>query len=176
MTLVVETGTGISTADAYATIVGVSEYNTAYVGDTAWSALDSAVQERYIRRATQFLDSEYQNSFVGKRANAAQSLEWPRADADGSNGQSWDSDEMPTQLLQATAEAALKLVSNTDFYTDVTETSGVEVSKKEKVGPLEVAVSYVNPEYSSFFESIRSILSPLLTSGSSDGVSFVDRG
>jgi len=176
MALVIETGAGLANADAYVAIAYVDAYNTAYVGNADWAAIvDTAIKERYIRRATQFINREYQNSFVGERGSSDQALEWPRTSAIGSNGQVFDSDEIPDALSQGTAEAALKLTESDDFFTDVTEQTGSETRKKEKVGLLEVDVSYVNPSSKKFFESINSTLAPVLLDGGSTSVGFVDR-
>lgn len=77
MSLIVETGGGLSNADAYADVATVAVYAAAR-GLTFGSG-DSPISEAAIRRATAYIDATYRSRFPGYRLHGRmQALEWPR--------------------------------------------------------------------------------------------------
>lgn len=92
MTLVVEDGTGMTTADGYTSAVDflarVVKYGLAYVnvddptGAWIFEKTDEEV-EGAIRRGTFYLDGQYHDLWHGARSTAEQALDWPRAGVPG---------------------------------------------------------------------------------------------
>lgn len=74
MTLTVEDGTGLTSANTYASVAVADAYHTA-MGNTTWTGTDAS-KEIALRRATQYLDNRY--SYRGERLTSTQALEWPR--------------------------------------------------------------------------------------------------
>ena len=57
MSLIVEDGTGLDTAESYVSVVDAGTYCTAH-GLTAWTGTDG-VKESALRNATQYIDTMY---------------------------------------------------------------------------------------------------------------------
>lgn len=107
MALVLETGAGLPNSNSYATEAMADAY-AADRGNTTWT--DSADdKEAALIRATAAIDAQYRGRFAGWRTNNRdQALEWPRADAYDADDNLIDSDEIPTEIIQATIEAAFR--------------------------------------------------------------------
>jgi hypothetical protein len=124
MSLVLETGAGLPTANAYADVAFVDTYH-AERGAAGWSSLDAAAKDQAIVRATDAVDGMFRRRFSGFRAYPTQALEWPRVGASYSDGRliydevnqyptssrepSFDGvlSGIPLALKKAVAEAAL---------------------------------------------------------------------
>lgn len=136
MTLTVEDGTGLSNADAFASLSFVDAYHATY-GNSTWTGED-ADKEAAIRRATAYLSNSY--TWAGLRShNRDQALAWPRSGVCDNEGNGIDSNEMPVELLNATAEVALReLVTPGSMSPDFVASDQV---KREKIGQIEVEYS-----------------------------------
>lgn len=75
MSLTVEDGTGLATADSYASRADADAYHAAR-GNAAWAAASTDARDAALRKATQYLDTRYR--WVGNRSTLTQALEWPR--------------------------------------------------------------------------------------------------
>jgi len=128
MAFVVEDGTGLSTANAYASVAEV----TAYLADrneTAWAASSATVQQAAIVDATRYIDAHY-NFATGRRLLSTQALMWPRSGAFDFEGYSLSG--VPTVLKNACAELA-------NFaLTDDLNGSQDRQTVSETVGPISV--------------------------------------
>ena len=137
LTLVKETGAGLSTANSYATVAEATSYHEGHLYGTVWTAATAGQQASALVMATRLIDSLFR--FSGYRANEAQALQWPRAwvpDPDavpfapGPNPLAsnpfygfldWTS--MPADLVNATCELARVLL--TSDRTALTGTEGI---------------------------------------------------
>jgi hypothetical protein len=157
MTLVVEDGSGISTAESYISVAAAGTRHT-NLGNTAWTGTDAA-KESALRRATAHMEQAYRTRWKGTRLTRAQALSWPRygAIADG-----WDvpSTEVPTDVANACADLALKALAD-ELAPDVTR-----VAIREKVGPLEREYSPYSPQ-SPQYRAVDLALAPYLFGGAS---------
>ncbi len=129
MSIVVEDGTGKSTAESY---ISIADADTYFInrGITSWDALDNTDdKEPALRKATEYMINEYRQRWQGARLTEAQALDWPRV---GVVVGSWtvDSDSVPEIVARACAELALKSISD-ELQADLTQ--GV---LKEKVVPI----------------------------------------
>jgi len=84
MSIIVEDGTIIAGANAYASLVDVDTYHEDR-GNALWSAADDTAKEAAMLRATAGLESKYRQRWIGFKANhndatAPQNLAWPRRD------------------------------------------------------------------------------------------------
>lgn len=110
MTLIVETGTGSSIAEAYCSVGDASVYHSA-LGNTAWEDLDLEVQEQCLRKATAYMVGEYRLRWGGKRLNETQLLDWPRSlvpRKDVAAGAYYPNDAVPVEVKNACASLALR--------------------------------------------------------------------
>lgn len=131
MTLTVETGAGLSDADAYASIATVDAYATAR-GLTAWTGADAA-KEAAIREATVYLDTSY--SWKGAIELETQALSWPREGVTDKEGR--EVSGLPQRVIDACCELAVMKLS----AALVTSQSSAEIAS---VQAGSVAVTYVN--------------------------------
>lgn len=104
MALTVEDGTGVLGADSYASVESADAYHLAR-GNTAWTGTTSD-KEIALRRATAAIDQLHGANWIGQRIDIDQSLDWPRTLAYDARG--YLIDGLPTELVKATCEAALR--------------------------------------------------------------------
>ena len=76
LTLIKEDGTGLATANSYATVVEADSYFEAHLYASAWTAATAVTKAAALVMATRLVDSQYQ--FHGYRAHDTQALQWPR--------------------------------------------------------------------------------------------------
>ena len=80
MTIIVEDGTIVALANAYASLAAVDLFHEDR-GNTVWTAADDETKEAAMLRATAGLESKYRGRWVGFKADhnpAPQFLAWPR--------------------------------------------------------------------------------------------------
>lgn len=110
LTLTKETGTGLATANIYASAADGDDYHDGHLYATAWTAATLANREKALVMATRLIDGQYQ--FNGVKATGTQALQWPREacrDADSEDG--WvESNVVPNAVRDATCELARELL------------------------------------------------------------------
>lgn len=127
MPLTVEDGTGLATADSYASRADADTYH-AERGNAAWAAASTDARDAALRKATQYLDTRYR--WVGTRLTLAQALEWPRYFVPRIG---YPSGWPQTPVVHACIELALRAL-DTDLLAD---DEGRDVLS-ESVGPISV--------------------------------------
>lgn len=142
MALVVEDGTGLSTANSYLSEADADTYNTDHSVSTDWSGADSADKEKALRLATQYLDVRYDGRWKSYRSNEDQALDWPRWYAKDSDGYYWDTDQIPQRLKDATAELALRVIEGDTLFADITKPGTIK-SQSITVGPIKKSIEYM---------------------------------
>ena len=166
-TLIVEDGTEVANADAYATLVYIADYHDKN-GNAAWAAIaNDATRETYVRRATAYMLQAYRQRWKGYRRTSTQSLCWPRSfvylepfvhGAVGAYPYLVSDIIVPVEVKNACAEYALKAITETSLMPDATQNV-----KKEIVGPITI-------EYDAYsaqavrYSSVDAMLSPYLNS------------
>ena len=157
MALIVEDGTGLSTAESYISVVDADTYITAYKGtDATWDGATDGTKEIAARQATKYLDGVYR--WKGEIYSSEQTLDWPRNYVYNDRGLMETG--IPTALEQATAEVMFLIV------TGVTITENVDRSKqtkREKVDVIEVEYEAGASQQPSF-PIVNRLLSDLVTS------------
>ena len=159
MALIVEDGTGLSTAESYISVADATTYFSNR-GNTTWAAIATdALREAYLRLATEYMTQMYRSRWEGARYTEDQSLDWPRT---GVVRDSWsvDTDEVPVEVQRACAELALKQSAG-DLAPDLTQ--GVI---REKVDVIEVEYDKASPQYTRY-RAIDAMLKPYLNASSS---------
>lgn len=142
MTLIVEDGTGLATAESYLSVADATTYITNYVlsSGTWLTTATTAEKEKALRIASKYIDIQYHSRWKGYRTNDAQALDWPRYEVYDADDYLIASDELPQRLLQATAEMAIRALTS-DILTDITSSGSVS-AYRVKVGPIEESTEY----------------------------------
>jgi len=168
-TLIVEDGTIVANADAYATLVYIADYHEK-LGNAAWAALaNDATREGYVRKATAYMTQMYIERWKGYRVISIQSLDWPRAWVElpaSVFGGYVDQNTIPNEVKNACAELALKAKAD-DLMPDQTQNV-----KEEIVGPITIKYSEFSPQMVRY-SSIDAMLSPYLNSNGGVSVQLV---
>ena len=165
MALTVEDGSGLATADALVSLAFCDTYHTDR-GNTAWTGLD-ADKEGAIRRASFFLSNSY--AWEGRRVKGRnQALAWPRAGVSDAEGLGILSTEVPTEVQQACAEAALReLVTVGALTPDYTPS---ERQSSVKAGPVSVTFDLSRKDADAVrpvMLIVRDLIGPFLAGGNS---------
>lgn len=178
MALVVEDGTGIITADTWASLAEAKAYAKA-MGNTAFAEADNDVLEPALRRGVRYLDAVYQARYAGNRTYGAdvQRLSWPRKNIILDDGTPLDADFIPENLKLAQIEAAML-----EYVTPglLFPTGPVQVKQSVTVGPI--SVSYAEGSgggtvagKSPLFSTIDGLMYPLLDHNKTGSVAFLRR-
>lgn len=110
--LIIEDGTGLTDAQAYVSAADVALYAVAR-GKTF---TDDADGESAIVRATTWLDAAYK--WPGTRTHGRnQALQWPRTGAIDTDDYAIADDEIPSELIAASCEAAIREFLTPGFLT-----------------------------------------------------------
>ena len=123
MALIIETGTGATDSQSYASEAAFAAYATAR------GVSVSGTDTKLLITAMDYLESK---NFIGDKGTRAQALQWPRVNA-AIDGYYIDSDAIPQLLIDAQIEIALSIDAGTNPLATVDR--GV---KREKVDIIEV--------------------------------------
>jgi hypothetical protein len=105
---IVEDGSVVANANAYAAVAYVDTYHDDR-GHGSWAAFDDTKKQQCIVRATDYINKRFGRRFRGIRVHRGQVLQWPRFNVFDDDGLIlYNSDELPEELKQATAEYALR--------------------------------------------------------------------
>jgi len=157
MTLIVEDGTGLATAESYISVADADARHTAF-GNSDWTGATS-VKEAALRRATAHMEQAYRERWKGTRLRPDQGLSWPRY---GVVVDTWyvETTIVPAEVASACADLALKALAG-DLNADLTRTV-----IREKVGPIETEYAPNAPE-ATRYRAIDMALAPYLKAGGS---------
>lgn len=113
MALVVETGSGSSTAESYISVADTDTYFSTMRGDSSeyasdWTAATTAVKEACLRWATRLVDKYW--VWDGEKSTTTQKLRWPRSYVLDDEGDEIEGDEIPDDLKWSVAEQARALL------------------------------------------------------------------
>lgn len=161
MTLVIEDGTGKSTAESYASQAEYTAYWTIEGKEDAYD-FDVSEIEAALVAATRDIERRFYGLWVGQRTTKAQALSWPRlaSDADGFD---WTG-QIPPALKTAVIETAWLNLSGQDLRA-VQATQNIK-SQKIQAGSVVVEKVFANPDTKETqSEEIEKILAPILRSG-----------
>lgn len=141
MSLIVETGAGLVDAESYISEADTDAYHLNHTDSSDWSGATTEVKEDALRVATQYLDAVYRLRWLGRRTNETQRLSWPRMGAVDSDEYVLPSDDLPRQLEEACAEAALLHITEANGLLPPVSDPGIE-RENVAVGPLKSDITY----------------------------------
>lgn len=133
VTIVVETGAGLTTSNSYLSNADADTYNGARLYAEAWMAATEVNQSIALVWATRLLDENV--DWDGIKTDADQVLEWPRYEVYDKNGFVVASDAVPTFLKNATAELARMLLEG-----DLTAEDDTKGFSRIKAGEVELDI------------------------------------
>lgn len=171
MSLIVETGSGLSNAESFASVAEADTYVAAYTEDDAWlDSLDDQ-KERALRLATQAIEAEFASRWKGTRVSESQALSFPRADV-YFDGHTLSGTSIPTSLKRATIELALRFRGDPTTKLVPDDTSpGTLVRERIKVGSIEEDLTYDSggKGHSTLYKLVEYLLSPLTANSGTSG-------
>lgn len=142
-TFIVETGTGLSNANAFITIAEADQIMENYGNSTDWSNSTEAQKQNAIREATRYLNLQY--AFDGYKTLSTQALQFPRIYIYDEDGNAIDSNVLPERLKESCAYLALQERGGDTLLEDFDNESKVKKTK-DVVGPLTEEREYVHGE------------------------------
>lgn len=132
-----ETGTGSATATVWLSVVDANGYHDSHLFANSWHQADTATKEKSLIWATRLMTEYF--IFEGVKENKDNALEWPRIGATDRAGWSIDSDVIPQELKNATAELARHLIDEDRTLLAEDATSGF---KFMQAGSLKLAIDH----------------------------------
>lgn len=162
MSLIVEDGTGRSDAESYLSVADADTYHAAHGAPAAWTGASTGTKETALRTATDYLDSVYAEKWRGQPNLGTQRLAWPRY---GVTIDGWwqDYSVIPRALKEATAELALRnITETTGIMPDVSE-PGTIASESVGLGSLSKSTSYMGGKRQwKLFRRVEALVAKLL--------------
>lgn len=169
MTLTVETGAGLATADALISLAGFKARADA-LGRVYDGVYEDEAIEQAIRRGTNHTCNSF--GWQGFRTNArGQSLAFPRSGMVDSEGNGIDSDEIPIEVVNAVFELSWQELSDPFSLDPVFTSTGLV--KSEKVGSLAVEYALTNTSADGarpVLLTVRDMVSQFLAFGSGSSI------
>lgn len=131
MAVTIDATVGGESANSYLTLAEADTYHEERLFVTDWTGATDATKNTALVWATKMLD--YSFDWLGAKYTIEQALRWPRYGALDRDGQLFDSDEIPTEVKDATAELARLLIAS-----DRAGETGTEGLKRLKVDVIEL--------------------------------------
>lgn len=132
MALVVEDGSGLTNANAYASVAEVASRIAAMPEAEEWEGLDTTEKEKKIQDGTAFLDLYFR--YYGKPKTGTQALQWPRTKNWDNKGVLIPPGTVPEQLKQALVRVIAVWIQDPSLQERTVEEA--EQVSKWALGPL----------------------------------------
>ncbi len=143
MSLIVEDGTGVVGAEAYAAVTVIDAYWLARAHDpnaAIWAAATTPFKEGAAREATDFLDANYGPYYRGVRRGYVQGRLFPRSEALDDAG--YPLPDLPADLVAATCELSGRAVA-ARLAPDASSDAVIK-RFRETIGPLTEEIEYAD--------------------------------
>lgn len=170
ISVVVEDGTGIASANSYVSV----EFAREYAANRGVVLGDDDTVAAFLITATDYLSS-FEFKFVGHRTTEGQSLSWPRTDAYYGSGcfrkLVCGPNDIPTQIKSAQCQAVIAQASGLTLLPNISPTDFVT---EETVGPI--TTKYADPISAGIrpvLSAVDIMLQPLLSVSSGRGLKTV---
>jgi Putative DnaT-like ssDNA binding protein len=164
MALIVEDGTGLATAESFASRDEATAFQRGRADDTTWLDANVDAQEAALKEATTYLDGNF--DWVGSVSSLTQALGWPRAYVIDAEGRSVASDAVPQKVKDACCFLAAKAIVG----ALQPELAGATVTSK-RVASIAVTYSTGGDPAKRSFPEVRAMLKGLFNGSSGSGVS-----
>lgn len=160
VTMVVEDGTGLATANSYISIADADTYFTQQgTAGAAWAAPD-ALKTEYLVRAAAALDDLYGRKYISylpASDDTIQGLLWPRENVWDRHNRRIPAGNIPQEVKDAQCEMALLAQNGISLYPEGRAGNNI-LSESVAVGELSQSVTYQRqPEEQAMYENYRKI-------------------
>lgn len=145
VTIIKEDGTGLATANSYATLIEAETYleNTGRKSSGAWLTASADEKRAALIQGTDYLDQYYRRRYKGEIFSSVQRLEWPRNNLVDDLDVAIAPADIPEAIGNACIEYAFEAVAGSLAPTPQFDDTGREIkSKFEKVDVLEERTVY----------------------------------
>jgi len=167
MSLIVETGTGSTTAESLCSVAVADTYHISIGNESTWYFLSNAVKEQCLRKATAFMSGRYREKLAGTRKTTTQALDWPRYRVPmkdvrnyyGDWASYYDDASVPLTVQQACASLALR-ASTTTLNADQKR-----AKSSVTIGPISTTYDRFSP-IANQYKEIDAMMAPYLSGGS----------
>ncbi len=140
---IIEDGTGLADATAYADLAVADQYLENTDRKTAWRVFSSKERQAALIQGADYLDQKFRRAFKGERFSSTQRLEWPRNQVFDELGALVPAAEIPEDILNGSVEYAFEAAAAPLAPTPTTDASGLVVTgTKEKVDVLEESKTF----------------------------------
>lgn len=160
--VIVEDGTGLSTANSYVSVDDADTYFLEHGDPAGWTGSTTAQKETAVIVATQYIDALMALRWKGIRSNENQALAWPRSNVRDYDGFTLVSNAIPTKLIHASVEAAVRHRTETNGLLPDVATPGTIKSTSDQIGDLKTSVSYAGasqlPRFSIVLQLLRDLV------------------
>lgn len=163
MALIVEDGTGLSTAEAYDSVAGFKAYADKF--GFSYSAFTDTQIEQFLRQGARHMVQKFRLRWKGTRTTSTQALDFPRAGVSTvDNGAYYsgqyvvDPNTVPDDIKNANNIFAQKASAGVDLFAD-----GTQLAKREKIGQIEVEYEQGSRQRVQY-DSVEAMLQPYLSS------------
>lgn len=147
--LTVEDGSGLSTADSYASVETADAYVSSWYTSSSWDLLTVAEKEVALRKGTRGLDMKFFDQWLGMRATENQALDFPRRGiVFRDNGYRLADNILPQPVVHAAIELSVRYGAGEDPFADVTDPSLI-IEESVVIDVIEESVKYASPVLSS---------------------------
>lgn len=164
MTITVENGNGLATANSYTSVAEADAYHLTFNPDSDWTTSDNSTKELALIRATRSIDVLYGMKFMSSVKSNTQNLLWPRYASYDQNGRLVESNDIPDNLKNAVSEVALLSIQGVNIMPTRSEKDNI-TDENITVGPIAISATYRNsgeqPKYENF-STVEQLLSPYL--------------
>lgn len=161
MALTIDATVGGSSSNSYTTLAEAETYMDSRLHTSEWDSAASADKNKALAMATRILDNNFE--WIGSKATESQSLRWPRYGAYDRDGWFIDSDVIPGDLKEATAEMAFRLLQK-----DVTADDDTRGIRSMALGSMKLEVDKADRnQIGEIPESVIRMLSHLGTASGS---------
>jgi hypothetical protein len=158
MTLIVETGAGLTTANTMASMADADSYHSVRA-NSDWDDADYDAKEAALVKASAYLCDETRFPWVGTKAvGYNQRMPWPRTGAVETDGTVVPDNVVPWRVVDAVCALAGLSVVGTDLQPPL-EHGGQIVS--ESVGAISVTYAAGAPT-GTFYQAAEGLVAPLL--------------
>ncbi len=106
--MAIDSTIGGTSSDSYSSIVSANAYHDNHLYSKEWTMASIGDKEKALKMATRILDERI--DWIGVKNTDSQSLRFPRAGATDRDGYAVETTEIPTVLINATAEFARHLI------------------------------------------------------------------
>lgn len=153
--LIVETGANVPGANTYISLADALTYFQ-NLNDTVWVNADPDTQAGALVRAAAGMGYWLTGRWYGRRANAIQSLDWPRIEVRDAEGYCVPKNTVPQRILNAQCQIA-KIELTTPFIQIKVDKSNSQ--QMVRVGPIEVEYKNTAPSIAYWPQIIAILMS-----------------